>query len=240
MVYSGDTNYLSAASAAMTQTVNAKTATVTTVTSTLNPAYVTSAVAFIATVIGHGDRNSAVPGWNHGPGHRNSCEWLDVIQHVHARTRDPFDHRSLRRRRRGCRIHLVSALPNHENIRRKTVGLIPFPAVVGQTVKITANMASAATGTVQFTDGSTVLATVQVASGTASYSTSSLAQGSHTLGVAYSGDATYMSVSTTFAETVLAASAIGLSSNLNPSVVGQSVTFTASVTPVWRRERCSS
>ena len=40
-----------------------------------------------------------------------------------------------------------------------------------------------------------------------------------------------MSVSTTFPETVLAASSIGLSSNLNPSVVGQSGTFTASVTP---------
>ena len=112
-----------------------------------------------------------------------------------------------------------------------TVGLAPNPAVVGQSVRITANMAAAATGTVQFTDGPTLLATVPVSAGSATFSTTTLARGSHTLGVAYSGDATYMSASTTVPETVLAASTLTLISNLNPSLVGQSVAFTASVTP---------
>jgi hypothetical protein len=112
-----------------------------------------------------------------------------------------------------------------------TVGLTPSPAVAGQTVKITANMNSAATGTVQFTDGATVLANVTVAGGAASFSTSTLAQGSHTLGVAYSGDGTYMAVSTTFPETVLVASTVALASNANPANVGQSVTLTATVSP---------
>jgi hypothetical protein len=98
-------------------------------------------------------------------------------------------------------------------------------------VGITASLPVAATGTVQFTDGATVLATVPVSGGSASYSTTTLAQGSHTLGVAYSGDATYMSQSATVPETVLAASTVALVSNVNPSLVGQSVTFTASVTP---------
>ena len=66
---------------------------------------------------------------------------------------------------------------------------------------ITANMNSAATGTVKFTDGATMLATVNVTAGVASYSTSTLSPGQHPLGISYSGDTTYVSASTSFNET---------------------------------------
>ena len=103
--------------------------------------------------------------------------------------------------------------------------------MAGQTVTLTANVNPAATGTVTFTDGGTVLATVAVASGTAAFSTSSLAQGSHTLGISYSGDATYLAASTTVPETVLGATSIALGSSLNPASSSQVVTFTATVAP---------
>ena len=183
VVYSGDTNYLSAGSAAMTQTVNAKTATVTTVTSTLNPAYVTSAVAFIATVspatatgtVQFLDGTTVLGTGTLASG-STSFSTSTLAQGTHSITAvyggDAADVAST-----------SSVLSQIMKISAgMTVGLIPFPAVVGQTVKITANMTSAATGTVQFTDGSTLLATVQVASGTASYSTSSLLKG-HTRSV---------------------------------------------------------
>jgi len=51
-----------------------------------------------------------------------------------------------------------------------------------------------ATGTATYTDGSTTLATASLSSlGTAEYSTQTLAMGSHSLGVKYSGDASFQS-----------------------------------------------
>jgi hypothetical protein len=205
---------------------------VTTVTSTPNPAYVTAAVTFIASVspaTATGTvqflEGTTVLGTGTLANGSTSFSTSTLAQGTHSITAvyggDAADVGST-----------SSVLTQTMKISAgMTVGLTPSPAVVGQTVKITANMAAAATGTVQFTDGSTLLAIVPVAAGTASYSTSTLGQGAHTLGVTYSGDPNYMSVSTTFPETVLAASSIGLVSNLNPSIVGQSVTFTASVTP---------
>ena len=112
-----------------------------------------------------------------------------------------------------------------------TGGLNPNPAVAGHSFTISALMATAATGTVTFTDNGATLAVVNVSSGTASYSTTNLTVGVHTLGISYSGDGVYMAVLTTASETVLGATSIALASNLNPSVVGQAVTFVATVTP---------
>src|SRR5260370_34173513 len=110
-----------------------------------------------------------------------------------------------------------------------SAGLNPSPGVPGQNVTLTANFSTAATGTVTFTDGGTVLATVAVASGTASYSTTALTQGSHTLGIGYGGDATYMGQSTKFPETILGATSITVASKANHTTPGQNVTFTATV-----------
>lgn len=106
------------------------------------------------------------------------------------------------------------------------------PAVVGQTVTFSVSIgASGATGTVTFSDGSTLLATVSLASGTAAFSTSGLAQGVHTMNIAYSGDANYLGAGTTLTETILGSSSVALVSSLNPALSGQAVTFTATVTP---------
>ena len=64
-------------------------------------------------------------------------------------------------------------------------------ATAGSTVTLSAVVSggTAPAGTVQFLDGTTVLATVPLSSGTASFSTTTLALGSHTLTAAYGGDA---------------------------------------------------
>jgi hypothetical protein len=64
------------------------------------------------------------------------------------------------------------------------------PSAVGQAVIFTAHVApSAATGSVSFYDGSTLLGTGTLSGGVASFSTSSLARGTHSIKAVYSGDA---------------------------------------------------
>jgi Big-like domain-containing protein len=106
--------------------------------------------------------------------------------------------------------------------------------VYGQSVTFTATVSpSAATGTVQFFDGATSLGTGTLSGGRASVSTSTLAAGSHSITGTYNGNSNYnASTSGNVSLTVSqAASTTSLASNVNPSISGQSVTFTATVLP---------
>jgi hypothetical protein len=91
-----------------------------------------------------------------------------------------------------------------------------------------------ATGSVTFYDGSNALGTVTLPTNeVAQLSLSNLAAGSHSITAKYSGDTNFSaSTSSTTTETVNAASTTTtVSSSLNPATYGQSVTFTATVTP---------
>ena len=71
------------------------------------------------------------------------------------------------------------------------------PALVSTSVTFTVSVSSSAgtpTGPVNFYDGTTLLASGTLLSGVASYVTSSLAAGTHSLTVAYSGDSNFTSV----------------------------------------------
>jgi hypothetical protein len=106
------------------------------------------------------------------------------------------------------------------------------PSVAGQAITLTATLsASAATGTVQFLDGVTVLGSVTVSGGSATLSTSALTAGSHTLTASYSGDTYYNASSSSLTQTVKAQTSTALSSSSTTPTAGQAVTFTASVTP---------
>src|SRR5207247_1901073 len=135
----------------------------------------------------------------------------------------------------------------------------PNPSTIGQSVTLTATITAAApgsgtpAGTVQFFDGGTLLATAPatatLAGGTASatftFTTpnlhplttggATLASGrcrgiAHTFSAVYSGDTKCTPRTGSLAYTInKAAPAIALVSNLNPSIVGQNVVFTATV-----------
>jgi hypothetical protein len=87
---------------------------------------------------------------------------------------------------------------------------------------------------VQFFDGAASLGTSSLSNGAASLSTSALQAGSHTITAKYLGDTNYLSsvsapgLSLTVNQ---ATTSTTLSSAPNPSGVGQSVTFTAAVSP---------
>ncbi len=114
-----------------------------------------------------------------------------------------------------------------------TLSAGPNPAAVGQSVTLTASVSpSTATGSINFMDGATLLATVPIASGTATYTTSSLALGPHTLTAVYSGDTILASsTSAPIVEQIELVSSLTLSVSPVPSTLGGTVVFTATVSP---------
>jgi hypothetical protein len=110
------------------------------------------------------------------------------------------------------------------------------PSVYGQAVTFTATVAGSGggkpTGTVEFMDSSTVLATATLSStGRATYRTNALVAGSHAITAVYSGDTKFAdSTSPVLTQTINPANTTTtVTSGKNPSVFGQSVTFTAVV-----------
>ncbi len=114
------------------------------------------------------------------------------------------------------------------------------PATLGLSVTFTAtvsavdSVAGVPSGSVVFSDGATILATVAVgANGKATFTTSALAMGSHTISAAFTGAGGWLNSSATnLTQLIQDSTTTQLTSSRNPSVTGQSVTFTATVVPV--------
>lgn len=112
------------------------------------------------------------------------------------------------------------------------------PAVASQSVTFTSTVAAVRgvtavpTGSVTFFDGSTSLGSANLSGGVATLSSSTLAVGTHSITAQYSGDSNFhSSTSSVLSEVVtLAADSTALISSVNPAGIGQSVTFTATIT----------
>jgi hypothetical protein len=111
----------------------------------------------------------------------------------------------------------------------------PNPATPGQTITFTAtltfNQPGTPSGTVEFLDGAVVLGTVPVSNGQAVFSTAISIGDTHTIIALYSGDTVFAPSQASLTQTLNFPAAVSLVLNLtssaNPSVLGQSVTFTA-------------
>jgi large repetitive protein len=117
------------------------------------------------------------------------------------------------------------------------------PSTLGQNVTFTATVTTGAgtgdlTGTVSFSDGTTVLAAaVPLNAGVATFTTSALTVGSHSITASYSGDSGHSSSTSTppyvqVVNQVFSPTVTAVTSSLNPSTFGQGVTFTAEVSTV--------
>jgi hypothetical protein len=109
------------------------------------------------------------------------------------------------------------------------------PSIAGLPVVFTANLSGttvAPTGSVTFTDGTALLGSSPIAAnGSANFSTSSLSVGQHTIVATYTGDANNSAASSPgVVETIQqSTSAVTLSSNKNPALIGDAVTFAMTV-----------
>ena len=122
-----------------------------------------------------------------------------------------------------------------------SVATSPSSSVYGQSVTFTASIGEVApgagtpTGTVAFKEGSTTLDTITLgASGTVSFTTSALAVGSNSITAAYGGDVNFTTSTSIVLDQVVtkASTSIAIACSANPSVVGQSVALTATVSVV--------
>jgi alpha-tubulin suppressor-like RCC1 family protein len=115
-----------------------------------------------------------------------------------------------------------------------TLGADINPSVPGESVTFTATVSSTGgtpTGTITFKDRATTLGPGTLSGGSAALSTSALSAGSHTITAVYNGDDNFAtSESSGLTQTVAKlATTTALSASPNPSGSGQSVTFTATV-----------
>jgi hypothetical protein len=113
------------------------------------------------------------------------------------------------------------------------------PSYFGQSVTfsvvVTASNGQTPTYTVTFYDGGAALDTETLNNGVASFTTSALTVGNHSIVALYNGEGTFAgNTSAVLTQTVNeSTTTTSLASSLNPSLFGQSVTFTAAVTPVY-------
>ncbi len=113
----------------------------------------------------------------------------------------------------------------------------PNPSLVGQDVTFTAKVSPVLatglpTGTVTFTANGATTAVPVDATGLATFTKADLAAGTHTITADYGGDTVFAPSSGSATQTVNKTGTTTIVvSNLNPSVLGQNVTFTATVSP---------
>jgi hypothetical protein len=135
-----------------------------------------------------------------------------------------------------CTTGTVAVLLGNSGVQTSTVLQSSLnPSTYGQSVTLTAHVtsvgASAPTGKVRFSNGSTSLGTATISAGVATLTKSNLPAGTLSLTATYLGDTnSAKSTSAAISQVVHKASTTTMiSSSANPSVVGQAVTFTAKV-----------
>jgi hypothetical protein len=102
------------------------------------------------------------------------------------------------------------------------------------TAAVTSSLGAPPDGeTVKFMKGATVLGTGVLSGGSANFTTSALPAGTNAIKAVYGGDSNFLGSTSKAVSQVVskATTTTTLVSSLNPSNVGQSVTFTASVAP---------
>ena len=245
--YSGDAGNLASSSSPLSQTV--KTPSTTSVVSSLNPSTVGASVNFTATVTGVAPTGTVsftanavtICAGASVSGSGNSRTAVCTTSALAAGTQPIVATYSGNSANGGSTSAPLSQVVNGSSAVATTTTMASTlnPSTQGQSVTFTATVTgSAPTGSVNFKDGgsslsgcSAVALTGSGNSRTAACATSALAVGVHNIVGDYSGDAgNATSNSSPLSQTVKTPSTTSVASSLNPSTVGASVNFTATVT----------
>ncbi len=248
-VYNGDANFNGSTSSILTQVVNATggTPSSTALVSSLNPSIFGQAVTFTATVTGS------------GPTPTGTVTFFDGAANIGTASLNGSGVATLTTSALVVGTHPITAnyagdatyapstsTPVNQVVNKAdtTTAVVSSvnPSIVGQSVTFTATVTAVApgsgtpTGNVDFLDGATLLGSGTLnGSGQASFATSALTQGSHPITAVYAGDTNFNGSTSSILTQVVNAgggtpSSTALVSSLNPSIFGQAVTFTATVT----------
>jgi hypothetical protein len=247
--YSGDENYLQSASPALTQTVK-KAATTTTIASSVNPSMTWQPVTYTATVSPAAATGTVT--FDEAGKPIAGCTAQTISSGTATCTLPAYavaGTHTITATYSGDGNYLASASSSLRQVAYKpgtTVTTTTFssslnPSTVGQAVTYTATVSpAAATGTITFKEikesGIAIPGCIKltVTPGTMTCTTTYSTAGWHQIIAVYSGDKTYAtSTSPALTQVVNGApTTTTLSSSLNPSTVGQAVTYTATVSPV--------
>jgi oligoribonuclease NrnB/cAMP/cGMP phosphodiesterase (DHH superfamily) len=246
VAYNGDGSFNTSSSAGLSQTVN-KASSATVVSTSANPSVFGQAVTFTTTVSavapGAGTATGTVTFKVDGVAQPNvtlsngqatfSSSTLSVGSHTVTVAYNGDGN-----------FNTSSSASFSQTVNKAssatTVSASANPSVFGQPVTFTATVSAVApgagtpTGTVTFTVDGLAQPNVTLSNGQATFSSATLSVGSHTVTVAYNGDGNFTtSSSASLGQTVnKASSATTVSASANPSVFGQAVTFTATVSAV--------
>ncbi len=242
-VYQGSATFSGSTSAPVSQVVNAAT-TATTLSSSLNPAGTNQSVTFSATVISqYGGAATGSVTFSSGSQTLGTASLSGNTASLTTSFSTAGTYSiSAKYNGDGNNSGSTSSTLSQVIIASTTTTLVSSlnPSVVGQAVTFTATVSSSAGAppngeTITFKNGSSILGTAPLSAGAASLTTSSLAAGIYTITATYPGDATFAASTSpglrqVVNSTTKSATATTLVSSLNPSVYGQSVTWTATVT----------
>ena len=247
--YSGDSNFSTSASSAISQVVN-RAASVTTFTANPNPSAFGQPVSLTASVVASGGA-SAIP--------TGAVTFTDGTTSLGVATIDNTGKAVFAVSSLSVGVHSITAsYSGDSNFSTSTSSSVsqtvskgatttalsasPDPSVFGQPVVLSATVTASGTqaglptGSVTFTDGVTTIGTAAVdKTGKSTFTASSFSVGTHNIGANYSGDANFNSSSASGAAGVnqvvsQSNTVTAISSSADPSVFGQSITVTASVT----------
>ena len=244
-VYGGDPNFSGSTSAALAQTVS-KDGSTAAITSSASPSVLNQSVSFTVTVSaaapGSGTPTGTVQFSIDGSKFGSAVALAGGSATSTSISTLKLGNHTITASYSGDGNFTASTAPSFTQVVNKdntTTNLVVTvnPSVYGQSISFTASVAAVApgtgtpTGSVTFFDGSTTLSTVTLTAGVATYTTTKLATGQHTITAAYNGNSTFaISTSAALTQTVNQDhTSTVVTASADPSVYGQSVTFTATV-----------
>jgi hypothetical protein len=240
-VYSGDSNFVSITSNAVSETVT-QAQTITTLSSNVNTVFYVQPFTLTATIQPQNTGTAT-----------GTVIFFDTSSSTSLGSATPVNNvaqLTLSKLTPGAHVIVASyqgdsnftgsSSPTYtENIIQASttisVASSPNPITLGQTTTLTATIqpgaGNTATGAVIFLDNSTPLGFASVSNNSAQFAVSSLSVGTHAISAQYSGDTNFSgSTSAAIPETVNPGAAIvNLAAGLNPSVYGQATTVTGIV-----------
>lgn len=240
--YGGDQNFAASTSAALSQAVQNTTAT--TLISSLNPSTYGQQVIFTATVTSSGGTPQGTVTFTANNKFLGTVKLISSTAILGVTSLNTGSTPILASYAGSNQFHsstgTVVQVVNGVTTTTTITGSSSNPSVYGQQVTFTASVTATSgtpTGTVRFRSGTTQLGQATLVNGVASVTTTpgQLTGGADAIVATYAATAQFAgSVSPTFYQTVTpTASAISLTSSANPSTVGQTVSFSATVSGVY-------